>query len=476
MQFPQFHTPSVLLKRFFKNNPEQLKSYVQVGLVAAKVVVTPLSSFLKHLIEIQGMDPNTEPGRRMKEQFQNAINSVFQNTHVHDYDTNFDFSWLNKKFEQTRKDLEQLDLSKEDFRKMTDVGNLRATKALDVDQMSPAPFEGTTLRADFQSGVPVTIDQSPVQELASLLGVPVDQSALKLEPVRDVFNKESWLKAYRDIHANPPRLELPNDKNELKDALQRLFKWSEDLKYPTDPKVVVDQILSFDADLEQQVNPVESIARTQELKNLKKTLERYGAPSRSIKKSGKIRRTPTGKVDAVKATPKKSPKPVKKTLNRITLSQPVVDYEKEADEIQRLIKFQKLEPRELDLLVSEGLDSRSVDAWKTKYGDKHFTEGSTLKQNLRAKHTAATDLANEMVARGLCDKNGVSEQIAEILKFSDDSLDSLKNVIMKHPVLNLRADGKDLFRLEVLEKKQELSDKKFRSGKGSFKRSAQKIK
>jgi hypothetical protein len=449
MQLPHFQTPGAFLKQYFQNNPDRLKSYVGLGVKIVNLATSPLGVLLKHLIEIQGMDPNTEPGRRAREQFQRALDSTFEKFHNHEYDSDFDFSWLSKKFEEARKSNGQsFDLSKEEFRNLTDVSNLKATP----------PFAAPATRITTEAGVPVTIDQSPVDEIASLLDVPVDISALKLEPARDAFNKESWLKAYGDIHANPPRLELPEDRNELKDALRSLVNFAK----------------SFEE--EHALEPSKLMARTQELKNLKKTLERYGAPSRSIKKAGKIRRIPTGKVDAIKATPKKSPKPVKKTLNRITLSQPVVDYEKEADEIQRLIKFQKLEPRELDLLVSEGLDSKSVDAWKTKYGDKHFTEGSTLKQNLKAKHTAATDLANEMVARGLCDKSGVSEQVAEILKLPEETFHSMKKVVMNRPVLNLRADGKDLFRLEVLEKKQELSDKKFRSGKGSFRRSAQKTK
>jgi hypothetical protein len=456
MQFPHFQTPGAFLKRYFQNNPEQLKNYVGLGLRAVSLATSPLSVVLKHLIQIQGMDPNTEPGRRVREQFQQALNNTFQKFHDHEYDTDFDFSWLSKKFEEARNSNGQFpfDLSKDEFKELTDVSSLKSPPAV-------PPFAVPATRTTTEAGVPVTIDQSPVEELASLLGVPVvNQIAPEpAEQARDVFNEDSWLKAHGDIHANPPRLELPNDREELKDALKKL----------------IDIAKEFEED--QEADPSQLMARTAELKKLRELLKGVSEPTRPLKKSGKIRRTPTGKVNAVKETPRKSPKATKKTLNRsVGLDENLTRPEIEAESIQDLISRGHLDPKDFDALVMEGLDLRSVNAWKNKYGDKHFLEGSTLKQKLRARLAAARDLADEMVARGLCDKNGVSEQVTEILKFPEDAFQSLRNVVMRHPVLHPKSDSKDLFRLEVLEKKQEISEQKFKSGKGPFRRSAQKRK
>ncbi len=48
-----------------------------------------------------------------------------------------------------------------------------------------------------------------------------------------------------------------------------------------------------------------------------------------------------------------------------------------------------------------------------------------------------------MVDRGLCshDRNAVSAQVDEIMKFNDDSFESLKRVVARHPVTNLRKEG-----------------------------------
>ena len=61
----------------------------------------------------------------------------------------------------------------------------------------------------------------------------------------------------------------------------------------------------------------------------------------------------------------------------------------------------------------------------------------------RVKLARAYELAYDMVDRGLChhDRNAVSAQVEEIMKFNDDSFDSLKRVVARHPVTNLRKEA-----------------------------------
>jgi hypothetical protein len=130
---------------------------------------------------------------------------------------------------------------------------------------------------------------------------------------------------------------------------------------------------------------------------------------------------------------------------------------KEAEAIHRLVSEGKLDPTDLDALVAEGLDKDAVSYYK-----KYFAQtdgGSEFASELVKEHVKAQleaelnkyrvklarsyELAYDMVDRGLCshDRNAVSAQVDEIMKFNDDSFESLKRVVARHPVTNLRKEG-----------------------------------
>lgn len=355
MQFPRFQSPSLFLKEYFRNNPEYLQAYIELGTKAAKLAIVPLGAVLKHLIEVQGLDPKTEPGRRMREAFQQA----FTRTHVREYDNDFDFSWLNKKFEEAREyhGLRPVDLSKEDFKDLTDVSDLK----------SPPFFSNPVIRTTTESGIPVTIDQSPVEELADLLDVhPVNQIAPEpAEQVRGGFDSESWLNLHSIVHGDPSKLELPNKRKDIdQGVLAGQLRSANDLRDSL--KKLIEVAKSFED--ENALEPTKLMARTEELRNLNKLLKEQ-QPTRSLKKTGKIRRASTGKMNAIKIkeSPRKSPKTTKKVLNK-QADNKLSKVEKEVEVIQALIEEGKLTPTDLDNLVFEGLDLRSVNAWKQKYG------------------------------------------------------------------------------------------------------------
>jgi hypothetical protein len=125
---------------------------------------------------------------------------------------------------------------------------------------------------------------------------------------------------------------------------------------------------------------------------------------------------------------------------------------KEAEAINNLVKAGKLDPKDLDALVAEGLDKDAVSYWKKYYGQ---TDGGSefaselVKEHVKAqleeqlnkfrvKMARAYELAYDMVDRGLChnDRATISDQVDQIMKFNDDAFDSLKRVVAKHdPVL-----------------------------------------
>lgn len=129
---------------------------------------------------------------------------------------------------------------------------------------------------------------------------------------------------------------------------------------------------------------------------------------------------------------------------------------KEAEAIHRLVSEGKLDPADLDALVAEGLDKDAVAYWKKFYGQ--VDGGSEFASEMVKEHVKAEleaelntykvklarsyELAYDMADRGLChhERSAISDQVEEIMKFNDDSFESLKRVVARHaPVLRKEA-------------------------------------
>lgn len=129
---------------------------------------------------------------------------------------------------------------------------------------------------------------------------------------------------------------------------------------------------------------------------------------------------------------------------------------KEAEAIHKLISEGKLQASDLDALVAEGLDKDAVSYYKKYFsqadGGSEFASELVKEhvkaqidaelQSYRVKMARAYELAYDMVDRGLChnDKSAISSQVDEIMKFNDESFDSLKKVVARHaPVMRKEA-------------------------------------
>lgn len=129
---------------------------------------------------------------------------------------------------------------------------------------------------------------------------------------------------------------------------------------------------------------------------------------------------------------------------------------KEAEAIHKLVSEGKLDPADLDALVAEGLDKDAVAYWKKFYGQ--VDGGSEFASELVKEHVKAEienelntykvklarsyELAYDMADRGLChhERSAISDQVEEIMKFNDDSFESLKRVVARHaPVMRKEA-------------------------------------
>jgi len=130
----------------------------------------------------------------------------------------------------------------------------------------------------------------------------------------------------------------------------------------------------------------------------------------------------------------------------LDLAQAPPKVRKEAEMINQLITTGQLEVSDLDLLVANGVDPAAVKYWKQFYGEMG-SEGSQFATelvkehakaqaeeafaNYRVKLARAYELTYEMVDRELVDRNrtSIGNQVDEIMKWNDESFESVKRVI-----------------------------------------------
>lgn len=156
---------------------------------------------------------------------------------------------------------------------------------------------------------------------------------------------------------------------------------------------------------------------------------------------------PTGDLGYVETLPE-----VNKAMMELAKAPPKV--KKEAEAINRLVSEGKLNPADFEALIAEGLDKDAVAYWKKFYGQ--VDGGSEFASELVKEHVKAQleeelnvyklkiarayELAYDMVDRGLChhDRTSISLKVDEIMKYNDDGFDSVKKIVARHPVTNLR--------------------------------------
>jgi len=111
-----------ILKDFLNDNPDLLKKYVDGSVAVVGAVLGPINVFMRHLLTVQGLDPDSVPGEKERALVQEALHNFFSRDHGKDFDEDYDFSWVHKKFEEARGHMKQL--TKEKFVEMTDLSKL----------------------------------------------------------------------------------------------------------------------------------------------------------------------------------------------------------------------------------------------------------------------------------------------------------------------------------------------------------------
>lgn len=123
-----------VLTDLLKKNPVVLNKYVSLGFALVDKTVAPLNRFMQHLLVIQGIDPNTQPGARARQALESAIDGIEDSE---EFEESFDFAPVIKAFEKTKSRLKHLQLNQDQYKKLTDLSlvddkpQLQATKKWD---------------------------------------------------------------------------------------------------------------------------------------------------------------------------------------------------------------------------------------------------------------------------------------------------------------------------------------------------------
>lgn len=127
-----------LLKSFLNDNPDILKKYVDGGVIAVGALLGPINLFMRHLLVVQGLDPETVPGEKQRLLVLESLTNFFDSKHEKDFDDDYDLSWVNQKFEKTRGALKDLNMTKDRFMQLTDLSrlpNVRSSTAPVVERL-----------------------------------------------------------------------------------------------------------------------------------------------------------------------------------------------------------------------------------------------------------------------------------------------------------------------------------------------------
>lgn len=123
-----------LLNKLLEKKPQVIKAYVNVGLHAAFFTTKAVGVYMRHLITVQGLNPDEEPGTRARKEMQDALNSAFTYRHESSFDNDFDFSWAHKKWAENHKKLEDLNMSEKEFVDSTDLSRVDDAPVLDIEE------------------------------------------------------------------------------------------------------------------------------------------------------------------------------------------------------------------------------------------------------------------------------------------------------------------------------------------------------
>jgi hypothetical protein len=119
-----------------RKNPSLLAKYVSVATAVVDTALTPLNKLMHHVLVVQGIDPNTTPGEKFRREMFSAIDQIED---AEEYDKDYDFSWVERQWKKTAKQLNNLNLTKDRYRELTNLARLEDEEPHELQVVSKDP-------------------------------------------------------------------------------------------------------------------------------------------------------------------------------------------------------------------------------------------------------------------------------------------------------------------------------------------------
>lgn len=206
------------LTAFLRDNPKLRSKYIAVGSAIVDTAVGPLNKLMQHLLEVQGIDPRTQPGDSFRKALTDYMDKIED---AEEFEDGFDpvsaipgFSPVARAFERAKGKLSAL-LSQEQFNKATDLTHVN-------DKPTPEWLKATKVWEP-----PKDESENAIEELqafmdkynVSLDPVPVTDDQIKnslevLKKFTDRMNtkKEKFSKARQPVAVGKTRKVKSNTK------------------------------------------------------------------------------------------------------------------------------------------------------------------------------------------------------------------------------------------------------------------------
>lgn len=123
------------LDNLLRNNPKLRATYVQFATKVVGTTLIPLNSLMRHVLVIQGIDPNSHPGDKL---FRLANEAMDQIQDTEEYAEDYDFSWVERQWKKTAQKLNNINLTKERYRELTNLARLEQDEPHNVQVVSPS--------------------------------------------------------------------------------------------------------------------------------------------------------------------------------------------------------------------------------------------------------------------------------------------------------------------------------------------------
>lgn len=193
---------------FLQENPEIRSKYVAVGAALVNTAAVPLSRLMQHLLEVQGIDPRTQPGDKFRKALSDYMDKIED---AEEFEDDFDplsaipgFSPVARAFERAKGKLSAL-LSQDQYRKVTDLTHVNDKPAPEWLQVAK-PWEPPPPPKDEHDNAIEELQQFMDKYNVSMTTVPVTNDQVKdsletLKRFADRLNakKENFSKARQPV-------------------------------------------------------------------------------------------------------------------------------------------------------------------------------------------------------------------------------------------------------------------------------------